>query len=403
MKSVRKPLIAVVAAVAVATLALTGCTGRSAEPAETTAGGDIVIRGSWPLSGPLAAAGLSASGAQAYFDSVNADGGIDGRMIDFAVLDDAYDPARMVSNNKEFVEKDDAMIVVNFGGISVPARPYLNEAGVAQIVQAGQSPLSDVDEFPYSRAFWPDISWEGELQGQYISENLPDAVVGFMGFNNDLSDSQLAGLEAGGVTPAKVITMPPGQADVTSQVTELEAAGVDVLAVTLGAPTMGALLSYLGQIDYHPTLLLGSTSADFTTAVIPAGADNVTGAMTFQWLNDPQNPAVQDQPALVQYREDMAEFAPDADADATFTLNGYGLASAIVSALSAADDITADGFLASWDGLKGVENPLLIEGATLNGGPGGRVVYQYQLHEFDGTSWLPQGDIIDVAEDGIAG
>jgi branched-chain amino acid transport system substrate-binding protein len=402
MKRIPRPLMAIAATAAIAALTLTGCSGRAAEPSASAEGGDIVIRGSWPLSGPLAAAGLSASGAKAYFDAVNAEGGIGGRQIDFAVLDDAYDPARVVSNNKEFVEKDSATIVVNFGGIAVPARPYLNEAGVAQIVQAGQSPLSDVDAFSYSRAFWPDISWEGELQGEYISENFPDAVVGFMGFNNDLSDSQVAGLEAGGVTPAKVITLPPGQADVTSQVTELEAAGVDVLAVTLGAPTMGALLSYMGQIGYDPTVIIGSTAADFATTVNPAGAANVTGALTFQWLNDPQNPAVLDQAALVTYREDMAEFAPDVDAEQTFALNGYGLAAAIVSALRDADEITSDGFLAAWDSLDGVENPLLIEGATLNGGPGGRVVYQYQLHEFDGEGWVPAGEIIDVAEDGIA-
>ena len=147
MKRFHKTLIAV-AAIAATAMSLSACTGRSAatDPAEET--GDIVIRGSWPLSGPLAAAGLSAAGAQAYFDAVNAEGGIDGRQIDFAVLDDAYDPARVVSNNKEFVEKDDAIIVVNFGGIAVPARPSLNEAGVAQVVQAGQSPLSDVEGFP---------------------------------------------------------------------------------------------------------------------------------------------------------------------------------------------------------------------------------------------------------------
>jgi hypothetical protein len=75
----------------------------------------------------------------------------------------------------------------------------------------------------------------------------------------------------------------------------------------------------------------------------PASAE-----LTFQWLNDPPDPAVSDQPALVQYREDMAAFAPDADADATFTLNSRG----------------------------------------------GRVVYQYQLHEFAGKSWVPQGDTI---------
>jgi ABC-type branched-subunit amino acid transport system substrate-binding protein len=402
MRKLRKSLVGVAAVAAIAATVLTGCSGRGGAPAESSETADIVVRGSWPLSGPLAAAGLSAAGAQAYFDKVNDEGGIDGRQIDFAALDDAYDPARVVSNNKEFVQKDDAMIVVNFGGIAVPARPAINAAKVAQVVQAGQSPLSDIEEYPYSRAFWPDVSWEGELQGRYLTENLPDAKVGFVGFNNDLTDSQVAGLEAGGVTLTKVITMPPGQADVSSQVTELEAAGVDVLIVTTGAPTMGALLSYMGQVGYRPTVFVGSTAADFSTTVTPAGAANVEGAYSFMWKNEPQNPAIADSEALAEYHETMAKYAPDADAEHTFTFDGYGLAAAIVSALESADEISTDGFLAAWDDMSDVKNPLLIDGATLNGGPGGRVVYQYQLHQFDGEAWVPVGDIENVAEDGIA-
>jgi branched-chain amino acid transport system substrate-binding protein len=198
---------------------LTACSGRGSandSAGGDSGGGDIVIRASYPLSGPLASAGASAAGAKAYFDAVNAEGGIDGRKIDFKVSDDAFDPARMVANNKEFVQKDEAAVVINFGGISLAARPVLNEAGVAQIVQGGEQDLSNVDEFAYTRAFVPDIAWEGELQGRYIAENFPDATVGFMGFNNAFSDSQLAGLAAAGIEPVKALRLPPGQGDISS-------------------------------------------------------------------------------------------------------------------------------------------------------------------------------------------
>ncbi len=398
----KKHAVAAVALAATMAILLAGCTGRG-EPAQGASDetGDIVIRASYPLSGPLASAGLSATGVSAYFDAVNAAGGIDGRQIDFEAVDDAFDPARQVSNNQQFVEQDDAIIVINFGGISVAARPPLNNAGVAQIVQGGETELSDTEAFPFSRAFVPDIAWEGELQGRYITETFPDANVGFVGFNNAFADSQLNGLEAGGITPGTVIKLPPGQADVASQVTELQAAGVDVLVVTQGPPTIGALLSYMGEIGYHPTLFIGSPYADFASTVIPAGADNVTGALSYQWFKDPQNPAVESDEAIVQFTEDMAEYSPDGDPTQTFTLTGYGLASAIVSALGEANEITSEGFLEAWDALSGVENPMLIEGASLNGGPGGRLVYQYRLHTFDGTSWIPDGEIVDVVDDGI--
>lgn len=399
-KNLMVTAVAVVAALAVV---LAGCSGRSASSSGTEQdSGDIVVRASYPLSGPLVSAGLAASGAKAYFDAVNAAGGVQGRKIDFEVVDDAFDPARMVSNNRRFTERDKAMIVINFGGISVAARPPLNAAHVAQIVQGGEKELSDVENFPYTRAFVPDIAWEGELQGRYIAKNIPDAVVGFVGFNNAFSDSQLAGLAAAGIHPVKTLRIPPGQGDVTSQVTELKAAGVNVLVVTQGPPTIGALLSYMGQIEYKPTIFIGSPYADFASTVKPAGAQNVVGALSYQWFKDAQNPAVSGDAALVQYRKDMAEYAPNADAGQTFTLTGYGLAAAIVSALHSAQEISSNGFLAAWDALSHVANPLLIDQASLTGEKDGRLVHQYQLHEFDGKSWVARDSVIDVSEAGIA-
>jgi branched-chain amino acid transport system substrate-binding protein len=400
MSRVRSMAVAVAMAVVLA-----ACSGRGDSDSGQSgdAGGDIVIRASYPLSGPLSSAGASAAGAKAYFAAVNDAGGINGRKVDFDVSDDAFDPARLVSNNKEFVQRDHAMVVLNFGGISVAARPTLGAAKVAQIVQGGEKELSDVGKFPYTRAFVPDIGWEGELQGRYIAQQMPGAKVGFIGFNNAFADSQLAGLAAAGTKPVKAIRLPPGQGDVASQVTELKAAGVDVLVVTLGPPTMGALLSYLGQINYKPKTFIGSPYADFASTVKPAGAKNVLGALSYQWLKDPQNPAVHDGKTLVEYRERMAKYAPDGDPNSSFTLTGYGLAAAVVSAMRQANEISSDGFLAAWDSLSGVEDPLLIDGAKLTGEADGRLVHQYRLHEFNGTSWVPRGDIVNVVQAGIAG
>lgn len=391
----------VIAFVAVAAATASACSGRSAGTESDT--GDIVIRASYPLSGALSSAGVSADGAAAYFKAVNAAGGINGRKIDFKVEDDAFDPSRLVSNNTQFVKRDHATIVVNFGGIAVAARPQLNAAGVAQIVQGGETVLSDIKKFPETRAFVPDISWEGELQGRYIAEKTPKAVVGFMGFNNEFADSQLAGLAKAGAHPVKSLRLPPGQGDVASQVTELKAAKVDTLVVTLSPPTLGALLTYMGQIHYKPKIFIGSAYADFASTVNPAGTANVKGALSYQWFKDPQNPAVHDDKALVKYRADMAKYAPKADANQSFALTGYGLAAAIVSALKETKDVTSGNFLSAWDSLSKTANPLLINGATLTSESDGRLVHEYQLHEFDGTSWVPRGDIINVSKTGITG
>ena len=75
-----------------------------AEPTEVGVTEDtIFLAASQTLSGPGAAScAPSTDAAQMWFDKVNEDGGIDGRMIDFEVLDDGYDPARAIANVRTF-------------------------------------------------------------------------------------------------------------------------------------------------------------------------------------------------------------------------------------------------------------------------------------------------------------
>lgn len=406
MKTSRRARSAVMsaAAVAVTALLLSGCTGRQAanEPAaEPQDDSPIVIGASWPQSGPLAAAAAGLHGFEAYIEMTNAEGGIDGREIKLVTADDGYDPARLADNQRSFVEKEGAIAVVNFGGIAVPGRPYLNDKKVAQIALAGQTPLSDVENFPYTRAFWPDVVWEGQLHAQWLQENRPDAVVGFIGFNNDLSESHIAGLEAGGLAPAQVAMVPPGTADLTAQVSQFQAAGVDTVIINIGAPTIGAVTKYMDEIGYEPTLLLAGNMADFVTVVDPAGADAVADAYAFHWGKDPADPKNAEDAATQTFIEVMTEYGYESDIRQALAFNGYGLGAALVEALNNAPELTADGLLEAWDALEDTENPYLQDGMTLDAGFGGRLIFQVQLTQFDGETWVPQGDVIDLRDLGI--
>ena len=104
---------------------------------------------------------------------------------------------------------------------------------------------------------------------------------------------------------------------------------------------MGALLSYLGQIDYHPAVFIGSTATDAQTTIIPAGAENVTDAYSYQWFKDPLDPAFADDEAIQQFRDDLEEYSPDTEPTA-LSLHGYGIAAAIVTALREADEISSE-------------------------------------------------------------
>lgn len=94
---------------------------------------DIVIGQSTALTGILAELGIAtSSGAKAYFDYINEQGGVNGHKIRFVVMDDAYDAAKSLSNVRQLLEKEKAIVL--FGMLGTPANtaliPVVTEAGV---------------------------------------------------------------------------------------------------------------------------------------------------------------------------------------------------------------------------------------------------------------------------------
>jgi ABC-type branched-subunit amino acid transport system substrate-binding protein len=93
----------------------------------------IVLGQSVALSGPAAQLGIQMrNGLKAYFDEVNAKGGVNGRKIELVTLDDGYEPARTVPNTKELIEKRRVFALIGYVGTptSVPAIPVFTEAKV---------------------------------------------------------------------------------------------------------------------------------------------------------------------------------------------------------------------------------------------------------------------------------
>jgi branched-chain amino acid transport system substrate-binding protein len=77
----------------------------------------IVLGQSAALSGPAAALGTAMrDGALAYFDSVNAAGGVGGRQIVLTTLDDGYDPARAGPNTATLVGKENVFALFGYVG-----------------------------------------------------------------------------------------------------------------------------------------------------------------------------------------------------------------------------------------------------------------------------------------------
>jgi len=65
---------------------------------------EIKIGQTYPYSGPLSGYATIARAEAAIFAKINAEGGINGRKINFISLDDAYNPAKTVEQTRRLIE-----------------------------------------------------------------------------------------------------------------------------------------------------------------------------------------------------------------------------------------------------------------------------------------------------------
>src|SRR5205085_9815399 len=80
--------------------------GGNKYPDQGISDAEIKIGGSFSFTGPLAATAPLGQGMAAYFKSVNDQGGVNGRKINFVTYDDAYDPAKLAENARKLNEQD---------------------------------------------------------------------------------------------------------------------------------------------------------------------------------------------------------------------------------------------------------------------------------------------------------
>src|SRR4029453_3158697 len=187
-----------VAAVALLTLAIAANAGAmpSADPGVTAT--SVLLGGTAPLTGEAAAFGTVAPGAKAYFDYVNAKGGVKGRKIEYRYYDDAYNPAQTVQVTRRLVEQDRVFAIFNSVGTqnNLAIRDYVNAQKVPQLFAAdgSQSIGRSWAKYPGTMGFLPSYRGEGDVYGNTIVKSRPRAKIAVLYENTELGLDMLTGL-----------------------------------------------------------------------------------------------------------------------------------------------------------------------------------------------------------------
>ena len=124
---------------------------------------EIKIGNIMPYSGPASAYGVIGKTEEAYFKKINAEGGINGRKINFVSYDDAYSPPKTVEQARKLVESDEVLLVFNPLGTppNTAIQKYLNTKKVPQLfVATGATKWNDPKDFPWTMGWQPNYQSE---------------------------------------------------------------------------------------------------------------------------------------------------------------------------------------------------------------------------------------------------
>ena len=377
----------------------------NAESAKYDTGADdktIKIGTTAPLSGPVSAFAQIAKSAEAYFRKVNDEGGINGRRIQMMIADDAYSPPKTVEQTRRLVESDEVLLI--FGGVGTPTNSavhkYLNDRKVPQLfLGSGAAKWDDPKNFPWTVGWQPTYRDEAIAYAKYIKASHPNAKVGVLYQNDDLGKDYLKALEEGlGSTEAIVAraayeTTAP---TVDTQILLLKSSGADVVLVAATPKFAAQAIRKIGEIGWKPTTIISNVSASISGVLEPAGKDNSTGVISSQYLKDSTDPALKDDAGYREWVAFMDKYLPDANKSDWLNVYGYTIAQTLVAVLKAAgNDLTRANVMKQATSIRDLHLPMLINGTAVGNSPERYTpMTSLQLIRYDGTRWVPFGDLI---------
>jgi ABC-type branched-subunit amino acid transport system substrate-binding protein len=235
----RFSLVFTASIVALTVSSLPGTTLAGSRSAGTpgVTGKSISVGTSIPESGLAQAYSIIAFGSKAYFDYINAHGGVHGRKINFTILDDGYDPTRTRTNVSNLVTHDNVFALVDVLGTAnnLAAKSIVDKYKVPLVYPATGSSLMETDKywFPIQVTY----TAEGKILTDYAVHNLHLKKIGVYYQNDDFG---LEGLNAvkkeakkdgAKVVDSENYTFGVSPPDASAQATKLRDAGAKAVII----------------------------------------------------------------------------------------------------------------------------------------------------------------------------
>jgi ABC-type branched-subunit amino acid transport system substrate-binding protein len=394
-------LVALAAFAAAATIATSASAQKKYDPGASDA--EIKIGNIMPYSGPASSYGVIGKSEAAYFNKINAEGGINGRKITFISYDDAYSPPKAIEQARKLVEGDEVLLI--FQPLGTPSntaiQKYMNARKVPQLFAAsGATKWGDPKNFPWSMGWQPNYQSEGHIYAKYILDHYPNGRIAVFWQNDDAGKDQFKGLKDGLGDKANMIiadkSFEVSDPTIDSQIVALHDSGADIF-FSLATPKGSAqAIRKVGELGWKPTFFLENTATTVASVLKPAGLENAKGIISTAYLKDPSDPVWKDDPGIKTWLAFMDKYYPEGDKTNANNVYGYASAQTMVQVLKqCGDDLTRENVMRQAANLKNFSTDMMLPGVMINTGPDDYFpIEQMQLMRFNGANWVLFGDVV---------
>jgi ABC-type branched-subunit amino acid transport system substrate-binding protein len=350
-----------------------------------------------PHSGPGSLYGVLGRVGEAYFQSLNEKGGINGRKITFFTLDDAYSAPKCVEATRRLVEQEEVLAL--FGSLGTAPQTavhkYLNSKGVPQLLlNTGASKWNDPKNNKWTMAGLPLYPTEARILAKHVVATKPNGKIGILYQNDDFGRDFLGPFkkvlaDAGGT--ASVImeqTYDLTDPTVDSQLINLSKSGADVFYnISTGKATSQSVRK-VAELGWKPLQLLsaGSTGRSILNA---AGFENAKDIVAIRYSKEAGPGRWEKDKDAMAFEALRAKYLPNVDPDNTIAYAGFGQAVSMGEILRrCGDDLTRANVLKNASTLAGYHSPFFLDDINFSYTPDDySPMKTLHISIFDGKEW----------------
>jgi len=265
---------------------------------------------STPLTGSAGLVYGKVPGAmRAYFDYINANGGVNGRKISLVIRDDKYLPTLAATQTTNLILKDKVFALVGALGTATHSKAYtaaaLGKNNVPDLfINTGFSGFTNKAKYPTTFMVLPTYAMEAKVMAKVIKDNFPGQATFMIAQDDEFGSDGVAGFTTAGHKFSSTPTLYP-QGSMTAAraegaLTALAAAapGKPVLVLFGTTDVTATILKAAEKLELTKkfTFLAGSVGADANTllalGVKPTTIDGVVSASFLPDAKDLTDPYV---------------------------------------------------------------------------------------------------------------